>query len=92
MGFLEFLAIVVILIAGLLEQTKGGNIRKVLCSVSRCQPCHLLVVRCLPILALLPDAVHMFTDGWGNLRLTIPPLNYTPLRRFPQACSSTRSE
>ena len=65
-------------------QKRGGEARRkrraadakqsaVFCSVLRCQPCHLLVVRCVPILALLSDAVYMFTNGWETNRFTIPP-------------------
>ena len=56
----------------------------VFCSVLRCQPCHQLVVRYVPILALLPDAVYMFTNGWENLRFTIPPLTIPPFVVSPR--------
>ena len=38
------------------------------------QPCHPLVVRYVPILALPSDAVHMLTPGRENPRFMIPPL------------------
>ena len=56
----------------------------VFCSVLCCQPCHQLVVRYVPILALLPDAVYMFTNGWENLRFTIPPLTIPPFVVSPR--------
>ena len=59
------------------------------CQLLRCQPCHLLAVRYVQILALLSDAVYMFTPGWENPRFTIPPLTIPPFVVSPW-CETAR--